>query len=103
MEIHPNVMMSCILQNKLTKKQHRNPNDLLLQAIGYTEKNFKNIPGADKKDIVIRTLTGLKDFIPPTYQDEYNLMILGLDKTIDLVVSIANNKNFKVFVKKCLH
>ena len=103
MDIHPNVMMSCILQTHLTKKQYSNSFDMLMLAINYVEKNFKRINGKDKKEVVINALTSLKDFIPKEHVEEYNTLILDISKTIDFVVSVANNRHFKVFVKKCIH
>ena len=103
MEIHPNVMMSCILLTRLTKQRYTGALDMLMFAINYVEKAFKRVNGADKKEIVIQALTSLKDFIPENHLEKYNELILDISKTIDFVVSIANNKNFKVFVKKCLH
>ena len=51
MEIHPNVMMSCILLTRLTKQQYTNALDMLMFAINYVEKAFKRVNGADKKKL----------------------------------------------------
>ena len=103
MEIHPNVMMSCVLQTHLTKKQYTTALDMLMYAINYVEKHFKRIAGPDKKEIVIHALTSLKDFIPQNHLEKYNALILDVGRTIDFAVTIANNRHFKVFVKKCIH
>ena len=94
--------------NKISKKSWKTSLDILIKTIRNVEKNFKNLPGHQKKEIVMKTLqnfqtTEIIAALPLKDRQNYNKMLECMNNSIDLLVAAMNSKTFKTFRSKCLH
>ena len=76
--------------NKVSKKSWKTTLDILINSIRQVEKDYKNIPGNQKKQIVMGALKNLQTteiitLLPLKDRQKFNQMIECMDESIDLL------------------